>query len=80
MYFHALVIGALSWLLVLQEDFIGYAILIALSHLVIDWIKVYLRPGLCTFLTDQLCHLIVLFTVSQLYDMPDKRVSNQQIY
>lgn len=64
LYFHALLMGVLSWLVVWQTDFWSWAIFITLTHLVIDAIKSYMKPRLWSFLLDQFLHILVLAIVA----------------
>ena len=70
LYVHVLLIGALSWLAVPQWSFAGYALLILVSHWIIDLAKGYTRSGLIPFVFDQILHLLVLWGVSRCY-VPD---------
>lgn len=66
LYLHALIHGMLSLVLVGQISFWPYALLITLSHLLIDWSKTNfqsLRTQKTWFFLDQLLHLGVLLAV-----------------
>lgn len=64
LYVHSFLAGAVSWMLVPVCNFGVYALIIALSHLAIDIVKVYAPKRLWGFILDQLAHLTVLAAVS----------------
>ena len=64
LYIHSLLVGALSWTLVPIRDFGNYAVVITLTHLVIDIAKTYSPKGLWSFILDQIAHLTVLVVVA----------------
>lgn len=65
LYIHSLIIGALSFLFVGTCALWLYALIITISHLLIDIIKVYCFPkGLWPFVADQLVHVAILAIVS----------------
>lgn len=68
LYVHSLTIGFISWALVPVCNFVFYALVIALSHLVIDIIKIYSPKGLWAFVIDQMAHLAVLAMVAYTFD------------
>ncbi len=59
LYVHAIVIGALSWIIIPFCTFGLWALLIAISHFVIDVIKIYCPKGLWCFVIGQMFHLCV---------------------
>ena len=71
LYVHSLVIGILSWLTVPQTGFIIYALVIAVSHWLIDLLKLSFRESLSGFIFDQLLHIVVIFAVSVIYNATD---------
>ncbi|MDE7149759.1 MAG: DUF3307 domain-containing protein [Bacteroidales bacterium] len=64
LYLHALIVGLLSWLLVPTHSFWLCFLIITVSHLSIDIIKVYLPHGLGSFCLDQLAHVAVLTAIA----------------
>ena len=64
LYVHSLLVGVVSWAFVPVCNFGLYALVIALSHLAIDIVKVYSPKGLWSFTLDQFVHLTVLVAVS----------------
>ena len=72
LYVHAIMIGLLSWVLVPVAEFALYALVIAVSHLMIDVVKVYMRSGLWSFVIDQLAHLGVLVVVVCIFQTSDE--------
>lgn len=68
LYVHATIIGGLSWIVNPSCDFLLYAGLVAMSHFIIDAIKVYSPKGLWSFVVDQLIHIVILITISTIYD------------
>lgn len=68
LYVHSLTLGVISWAIVFDKCFAIYAVAIALSHLVIDLIKVYCPKGLWYFVADQLLHILVLVAISYMYE------------
>ena len=68
LYVHAIMIGLLSWIIIPLYNFGLWALLIAVSHLVIDAIKIHCPKCLWSFIFDQLLHLGILATISTLYE------------
>ena len=68
LYVHAIIIGLLSWIIIPSYNFGLWALLIAVSHLVIDAIKIHCPKGLWSFVIDQLLHLGILATISSIYE------------
>lgn len=64
LYVHALITGLLSWTLVPTRDFGPYALLIALTHLFIDVVKLHSPKNLWSFLLDQIAHLAILVLIA----------------
>lgn len=67
LYVHAIIIGLLSWMIVPSCDFGLWALLVAVSHFVIDAFKIHNSKGLRSFIIDQLLHLGILVTISAMY-------------
>ena len=68
LYIHSVTIGVLSWIMVPSCNFALWALIIAISHFVIDTIKIYSPKGLWSFIIDQLLHLGILITISTMYE------------
>lgn len=64
LYAHTIAIGLLSWLMVPSWGFGLWALIIAVSHFVIDVIKLYCPKGLWSFIIDQILHIIILGVIS----------------
>lgn len=75
LYLHALIIALLSWLVSPHADFLLYALLLGVTHLVIDALKTYHPKGLWSFILDQVAHLAVISTVACFYNRIDLPLS-----
>ena len=65
MYMHALIIALLSWVAIGNYHLWGYAIIIGVTHLMIDIAKSYVKAQtLVWFVGDQILHIFVLLIVS----------------
>ena len=65
MYVHALIIALLSWLAIGNCQLWGYAVIIGVTHLMIDIAKSYVKTQtLVWFVGDQILHIFVLLIVS----------------
>ena len=65
MYVHALIIALLSWLAIGNYHLWGYAVIIGVTHLLIDIAKSYAKTQtLVWFVGDQILHIFVLLIVS----------------
>ena len=65
MYVHALIIALLSWLAIGNYQLWGYAVIIGVTHLLIDIAKSYVKTQtLVWFVGDQILHIFVLLIVS----------------
>lgn len=65
MYVHALIIALLSWLAIGNYQLWGYAVIIGVTHLLIDIAKSYVKTQtLAWFVGDQILHIFVLLIVS----------------
>lgn len=78
LYIHSAIIGLLSWLFVPAFDFWLFALLIVITHLLIDAMKLYMCKGLYPFLIDQIAHIIILFFVANQY-VPQNHLPIQYI-
>ncbi|KIQ17310.1 hypothetical protein RT99_19475 [Flavobacterium sp. MEB061] len=70
LYFHILLHGILAAVLVWEIAFIPYAILIAISHGIIDLIKLNFQQNKTKrtwFIADQIAHILVLIAIVLLY-------------
>ncbi len=71
LYFHFLVHTLLLMLLVFRIDFIPYAILLGVIHIIIDLLKLYLQSEVTKriwFLIDQILHIFSMLFLIILYD------------
>lgn len=65
MYVHALIIALLSWVAIGNCQLWGYAVIIGVTHLLIDIAKSYVKAQtLVWFVGDQILHIFVLLIVS----------------
>lgn len=82
--FHFLIAFILSWILSFQIDFIMYALIIGVIHIIIDGIKKELNknPKVKTyiFFVDQLLHILVFLTVTLIYVTDYKIIKPLGIY
>ena len=62
-YIHAAIVLGLSWLASLDVSFIWYALVIGLTHFVIDMWKTYHAENVRWFVLDQALHLLVIVGV-----------------
>lgn len=70
LYFHILLHGILAAILVGEIAFIPYAVLIAISHGIIDLIKLNFQKNKTKrtwFIADQIAHILVLIAIVLLY-------------
>ncbi len=67
LYIHSAIIGLLSWLFVPAIDFWLFALLIFITHLLIDAMKLYMCKGLFPFLIDQVAHIVILCFIAHKY-------------
>ncbi len=71
LYFHFLVHTLLLMVLVFRIDFIPYAILLGVIHIIIDLLKLYLQSEVTKriwFLIDQILHIFSMLFLIILYD------------
>ncbi len=73
LYIHALITFVCAWLLSFSFSFWWVALIIAISHLLMDAIKCYACKCKSIFFIDQLVHLIVIVAVCYLWNchLPD---------
>ena len=65
MYVHALIIALLSWMAIGNYQLWSYAVIIGVTHLLIDIAKSYVKTQtLVWFVGDQILHIFVLLIVS----------------
>lgn len=65
MYVHALIIALLSWVAIGDYQLWSYAVIIGVTHLMIDIAKSYVKTQtLVWFVGDQILHIFVLLIVS----------------
>lgn len=67
LYIHSIIIGGISWMLIPSKNFWIYALIIAISHLVIDALKTYCSSGLKSFALDQIAHIAVIAIIAYIY-------------
>lgn len=72
LYLHSFIIGVISWLLVPFCEFWLYALIITISHLIIDVVKACFNNKLWVFIIDQLAHLVVLAAIATLFNVCGK--------
>jgi len=69
---HTLIVFSLSWVLSFQLNFVYGALIIAVTHYVIDGLKkninAHFKLGKYSFFIDQALHLIVIVSVVALFD------------
>lgn len=66
-YEHALIVAALSWLVVWDVDFWWYALIIGSTHFMIDMWKSYCKENVVWFVVDQLLHIAVIIGIAWLW-------------
>lgn len=64
LYVHGLVVGLLSWILLWKWSLWPIAIVITISHIVIDGIKCRKGDTLKIFCLDQCAHLVIIYIVA----------------
>lgn len=67
MYAHAFITFLIAWLLSFSIEFVWFAMIIGVSHLMIDGVKYVLKKWKYVFFVDQLAHLSVIVTVVILF-------------
>lgn len=71
LFLHILLHGLLAWAIVWKSDFVVYAILLAVLHGAIDWIKLKFQKKKTKrgwFIADQILHLIAIAGIALLYN------------
>ena len=64
-YMHTIIVAALAWLFAWDVEFWFYALMIFLSHLLLDFAKIKCKERrFCTFVIDQMLHLAILAVMS----------------
>lgn len=72
LYVHPIIIGALSWGMVWDWSFAVCAIIITVSHFIIDTVKCFIKnDGLLPFTVDQLLHLAITTCICFLWEGAD---------
>jgi len=77
LYFHLLLHGLIAWLLVGKIAFWSYALALALSHGMIDLLKLHFqkpRTKRLWFIADQILHLIAIGGIALLWNDTDLRL------
>ncbi|MDI5895135.1 DUF3307 domain-containing protein [Flavobacterium algoritolerans] len=70
LYIHTLLHFILAWILVSISDFVWFAVMLAVTHGGIDFLKLHFQKNKTKrnwFLIDQLLHLIVIMTITLFY-------------
>ncbi|NHM07974.1 DUF3307 domain-containing protein [Flavobacterium sp. CYK-4] len=70
LYYHTLLHGVLAWIIVGEKSFGIWAFLIAITHGIIDFIKLHFQKNKTKrlwFLVDQALHVLVLLVVAYCY-------------
>ena len=70
LYLHTFLHGAIAWILVGEKDFLWFAVLLAISHGFIDFLKLYFQTKKTKriwFSIDQVLHLIVICLITVIY-------------
>jgi uncharacterized protein DUF3307 len=70
LWLHIILHGILAWLMIREIRFIWFAIILALSHGLIDYLKLHFQKQKTKrswFIADQLLHIAVLITITILY-------------
>ncbi|WP_298153712.1 DUF3307 domain-containing protein [Flavobacterium sp.] len=70
LYFHIILHGLLAWTMVREIRFIWFALFLALTHGLIDWMKLYFQNPTSKrswFIADQILHLSILAGITLIY-------------
>ncbi|SHM46608.1 DUF3307 domain-containing protein [Flavobacterium xinjiangense] len=70
LYLHTLLHGVLAWILIAEIDFIWFAVLLALTHGGIDYLKLRFQKKKTKrtwFLVDQAMHILVIIVITMIY-------------
>lgn len=68
LYGHAVLTFLIAWLFSFSLNYVVYALIIAISHLLIDGIKSFLRKWKYVFITDQIAHIAIIAVVVYFYN------------
>lgn len=81
LYVHPIIIGVLSWGMVWNWSFAIFAIIITVSHFIIDTVKCFVKnDSLLPFAVDQLLHIAILVAICFLWEGADYWVLPQWCY
>lgn len=67
LYVHALVVLCCVWIMLPNITFVWGALILSVSHLLMDGIKHYMRKSKYIFFVDQLFHIAMIVLVAYLY-------------
>jgi hypothetical protein len=70
LYLHTLLHGVLAWILIAEIDFIWFAVLLAITHGGIDYLKLRFQKKKTKrtwFLVDQAMHILVIIVITMVY-------------
>ncbi|MFE3870238.1 DUF3307 domain-containing protein [Flavobacterium sp. ZS1P70] len=70
LYLHTLLHGVLAWIIIAEIDFIWFAVLLALTHGGIDYLKLRFQKKKTKrtwFLVDQAMHILVIIFITMVY-------------
>jgi hypothetical protein len=67
LYFHALVVALISYLFSSDFRFWPYAIVIFVTHGIIDYVKTRCPRRLWSFVGDQVLHIVALYAISTMF-------------
>jgi len=67
LYVHALLTFLIAWLFAYSLNFVAYALVIGVTHLLVDVIKSYLKKWKYVFFADQIIHMAIIALVVYFY-------------
>jgi hypothetical protein len=70
LYLHTLLHGVLAWILITEIDFVWFAVLLAMAHGGIDYLKLRFQKKKTKrtwFLVDQAMHILVIIVITMIY-------------
>lgn len=70
LYLHTLLHGVLAWILIAEIDFIWFAVLLAITHGGIDYLKLRFQKKKTKrtwFFVDQAMHILVIIVITMVY-------------
>lgn len=73
LYYHTLLHGILAWIIIGETSFGVWALLITITHGIIDFLKLHFQKNKTKrlwFLIDQVLHLLVLLAIAYFYQHP----------